>query len=102
MGIEDVVRNNKSESEGSDELDPEMDPEDVSITKQDWKFLIAHEPNIATRVAWEYEEKEAKVMVAMMRELLEEGHDEFKVFGEMEKKLKREMERIEQKYKPWD
>lgn len=95
MGLEEALGEIVSSVDSVDE--PEIDPEDVGTSREDWKFAIAHCPEFAARVAYNGGEEEAKMMVDLIDDVLKNGHSEFRVNSKMEEHMETARESIVEK-----
>lgn len=68
MGLDDLMK---------DELPPEsaMDPEDINLSKEDWKHVLLHHPEIPHVIHYQMEENDEKrlAFAEIMEDILNNG-----------------------------
>lgn len=87
MSLDDIVdQGTPDKSSGT-----VADPEDLSLSEMDWKYVLGHYPDVAYRLfpPKNRSEEEIRLVVELMEEILEGECDEFSI------KLEKQEQKIE-------
>jgi len=95
-GIDDLIDEEKKDVERT--ISSRMDPRNIEVPEKAWKEILAVNPFDFLTIAVRVEENEAKALVSMMDDALEDGIDGWNLHEDQLDEIREAKQEIMEKY----
>lgn len=87
MGLDDIINNTSPKTKA--------DAEELTMGEYDWKYIFAHQPWIADRLANLGSDAERELVIEWLEDLIVDGHPEMEMNTRMRDDIRQKLSEIQ-------